>query len=172
MNVMDHGQQTALSDQLLHSFRLCVGAAMLVGLISAGAQKTTPSFTASIQAPKATLKSGSAIQVDITLENQTDELLSVEGLRSGLKGSGLIVWNGENKALEPLDKAKDEWDSARSKIATALPPRQKVTEFVNLAKWFDLNEPGQYTIQLRKKDPINGGWIESNKIMITVIPKT
>ena len=158
---------------MLYSFHLraLVIAIAPIWSICTTAQRPTPSFTASIQVPKSTLTSGSAIRVDIALENQTDELLSVEGLRNGPRGSGILIWNWKNKALEPFDKGREKPDSVRPGFATAIPPRQKVTEFVNLANWFDLTTPGRYTIQVRKKDKIGGGWVESNKLMITIVPK-
>jgi hypothetical protein len=144
---------------------------ILLTALCVGAQESGPSFTASIKAPRTAVSGESAIPVGITLSNQTPRLVFVEGLRTSPHGAGITVWDSEGTELLPVESARDTPGARRSGISTVIPPSKSITEFVNLAKWFDLSKPGDYTLQVHKRDPISKTMVDSNKITITVIPR-
>ena len=135
-------------------------------------QERTRSFTISISSPSATVVSGSPIRIDAVLKSHTSEPVILPGLRTSPRTSGILVWDGTGKVLEPVESTKDRVDARLNGAGTEIPPGKAIMEPVLVNRWFDLSKPGQYTLQLRKKDPIGGGWIESNQLTIKVVPKT
>jgi hypothetical protein len=60
-----------------------------------------------------------------------------------------------------------------STITRTLKPGESVTDNANVARWLDLSQPGEYTIQVSRR--INGhvddDVVKSNIITVTVLPK-
>lgn len=52
----------------------------------------------------------------------------------------------------------------------ALRPGESWTDTVMLNELYDLNKPGQYTIQVRRFDPATGTMVTSNDITLTIAP--
>ena len=52
----------------------------------------------------------------------------------------------------------------------ALKPGESWTDTVMLNELYDLNKPGQYTIQVRRFDPATGTMVASNDIALTIAP--
>jgi hypothetical protein len=74
--------------------------------------------------------------------------------------------------LEPVESARDRIDARLKGSGTEIPPGKAIMEPILVSKWFDFSKPDKYSVQVRKKDPISGAWIESNKLTISVVPKT
>jgi hypothetical protein len=150
----------------------CLFGIFMLAVTLARAQGSGSSFAVSIGCPKTTLPSGEAIRVDITLKSQPSELVIVEGLRTGPRGARIIVWDADGKIKDLVESAKDKPDSIRRGFSTVIPPGRSVTEPANVSNWFDLSKPSQYSLQVRKRDPISGAIVESNKLTITILPKS
>lgn len=81
------------------------------------------------------------------------------------------MWDSEGGVLQPVESARETPGRRRSGLGTVIPPNKSITEFINLAKWFDLSKAGEYTLQVNKRDPISKVIVESNKVTIKVVPR-
>lgn len=133
-----------------------------VGLI---AQTENPPFRVSIDSPKRVFAAGSGIRVDITVENYTDHVLFLSG-NTGERGSGFVVQDVDGKYLDSLI---DIPGAKRSGIGLGIGPHKRLNEAVNICRFFDLTKPGNYSIQVRKRDPKSGSLIGSNILKITIL---
>ena len=115
------------------------------------AQSSPPSFTASIKIPTPTVAIGSTIQVDITLTNQTNSVLILDGLRSTPRRAGIKVWNSDGLELQPIPAVTDESSFLRSGFPTIVPPNRRITESINLIRWFDLSKQGNIPCNFKRK---------------------
>jgi hypothetical protein len=137
-----------------------------------------PSICIQISAPNSTVKADSDVMVNIALTNVSNKAISVYGNngehsaelggydvtvsdargaapsltkwgRTVIKGEGTVVGSGGYSALEPGESRKNSL-------------------FVN--SLYDLSQPGEYTVQLRRLDEQTSTMVTSNKLTFHVVP--
>jgi hypothetical protein len=52
------------------------------------------------------------------------------------------------------------------------PPKRSISYALNLAKWFDLSMPGQYSIQVKQRLSGSNSDIQSNQVVVKIVPKS
>ena len=123
-----------------------------------------------ISSSETTIKNGSTVRIDITMANQSSDIMILRSNRLGPQEAGMIVWDQNGHALSPRDGFKERPDTIHRGMGVVIRPGKSVTESVDLNKWFDLTTPGQYTVQSSRKVPGDGEMVESNKLTITITP--
>jgi hypothetical protein len=131
-------------------------------------QTVSQPFTDVISAPATTIRSGSAVRLDITITNSSNQLISLIDNRVGPREAGISIWDSNGNQLSP----RDEYRSyvLHSKFAMLISPGKSIVESVNLNKWFDLTKPGQYKMRARRKIPGSDSFVESNELAIAITP--
>jgi hypothetical protein len=81
------------------------------------------------------------------------------GRQSGNSGDTPPQWLGPN----PVPGRED------MRVASNR-PGQEHTQVIAVSDLYDLSQPGQYTIQVRRWDDETKTWVKSNTITVTVIP--
>jgi hypothetical protein len=134
-----------------------------------GAQTSNPSFAITISSRTTTFESGSPIRLDITIENHLNQVLllgstrTVDGARSGI-----IILRSDGSRVEPIHQPQP--GDIKSGMGIGLEPHKGGTESLNLGRFFDLTKPGQYSVQVKKRDPQNNLDVGSNLLTITITP--
>ena len=135
----------------------------------AGAQAASQSFSISIASPKSTWESGTSIRLDITIENHLNKVLLLSSSRPEDRArSEIAVLTSDGHHVELLHKPQP--GDGKSGLGIGLEPHESVSESLNLSRVFDLTKPGNYSVQLQKRDPESNLTVESNVITITITP--
>ena len=133
-------------------------------------QAGSPSFTLSIALPQPVTKAAAPIRLDLTVENETDQLLILGTIRNGGRRSGIILRNEKDEALPYRDDPSPGEIYKFSDFGLGVGPRKRATESVDLGRYFNLTTPGQYSLQIRRRDPLTHLQVLSNKVTLTIIP--
>lgn len=139
----------------------------------AAAAGTRPRFQIliSTQTPRVTL--GQAIEIAITLKNNSDRVLDDSANWQEATGADpwwhLIVRDSEGKPVPPRNY-KGLAAKFGKVVNRKVGPGGAITDRVDLRRIFDLRSPGKYRVQVNRKIPKEngGGIIKSNVITITV----
>lgn len=109
-----------------------------------------PTFEVKLSTPTAVFTVGSAVRVDITINNLTNDLMIFADPRCRPQAANVTVRDEHGAILEP----RNEWSERTLTTAArpcaggqAVPPFRSNTLFLNIARWFDLSTPGRYFIQ-------------------------
>lgn len=131
-------------------------------------------FSLTIETKKSTVKAGSAVWVEVKMENKSDHDLSVYRAISGdLDQCGWVyrVHIRDTKGVEPSQtKFAQSVGVGGSGGYIPLRPEKTITDRCNVAKLYDLSRPGKYTIQVERLDEQSKAFVESNTITVTVTP--
>ena len=132
------------------------------------AQSASLPFTDVISAPAGTIKSGSNVRIDITIKSNSSERMTLRDNRLGPQEAGISIWDSSGNQLPPRDEFKSYFTLSR--FGMIIDPGKSIIESVDLNRWFDLTKPGQYTVQAKKRIPGSKSFVESNKLIITLVP--
>lgn len=131
------------------------------------AQPLNRTFDDILSAPAMTAKSGSRVRLEITIRNNSGDLIFLPSNRIGPQEAGISMWDENGNQLQPREQFRDKPDTIHRGIGIGIGPHESLTESVDLNRWFDLARPGQYRVQARKKVPGSNSVVESNKLTIT-----
>lgn len=138
--------------------------------LSCGGQADSPSFTLSIALPQPVTKAAAPIRLNLTVENETDQLLILGTIRNGGRRSGIIVRNQKDEALPYKDDPPPGEFNKFSGFSLGVEPKKRSTESVDLRRYFNLAAPGQYSIQISRRNPLTRLQVLSNSVTLSIIP--
>jgi hypothetical protein len=153
--------------------RICGSIVTVVFAISALAcsgQAEAPSFRVKIALPNPTLRAGSPIRLDMTVQNETNQVLITNSIRFGGRQSGIVVRDHEGKAMSYKDDPAPDSIQKVTGASLGVGPGKCATESVNLSRYFDFRAPGQYSIQIVRIDPLTRLQVSSNLVTLTITP--
>lgn len=142
-----------------------------------------PAFTMSIKLKESSVRANSQVSVVVELTNTSTERIWLWRARSGPPPYTVRVLDHEGKAgvLTAEGKAFQSGESVvrddRGKIARAFPgggeqvavsPGESVADSISIGDLFDLGQPGEYTIQIERVNPVTNLLARSNVIILTV----
>lgn len=136
------------------------------------AQTLTEPVSISISAPVPTLTIGSTIRLDITVTNNTNAIQLLPNSRFGPEDAGMVVLNSDGARLQPRDCARRTSGGRISMPNEMFSPKRSITYALNIAKWFDLSVPDQYSIQVKQRVSGSNLDVESNRVVVTIIPNS
>lgn len=155
----------------------------------AAATSSTPPFSLTIKMlPSDSVSRGTQVALKISTENTSDHTISLwadtADNRQGNSTYQISIHAADGSV--PADTPIGRQQKARTDVprgagysmtsaATkgqrfALRPGESWTDTVMLNELYDLNKPGQYTIQVRRFDPATGTMVTSNDITLTIAP--
>jgi hypothetical protein len=146
-----------------------------------------PRFSLSIAAEEPTVKAGSPLFLEVTMENKSDRNISMYRAISGDLDQGGWVYKvmvqDEKGARAPKTKfgrhvqgpeTAEESAEPASVVASGgyvpLTPHKTMRDRLNVTKLFDLSRPGKYTIEIQELDEASKTFVKSNKITVIVTP--
>lgn len=149
-------------------------------------QQVMPVFSLAISTAKGFVKTGSPIQIDITVKNVSDHSISLSTsyIHPNVEISDRVtIVNADgSKSLETelarrsLGHSTPEDESRSPTIATGklvfldLKAGQSFTYQLNVDELYDLGVPGKYSIQVERLNDEGNVSVKSNKITVTVTP--
>ncbi len=147
-----------------------LGIALLICLsnIHSMAQDAKQSFVISISSPSTTWKSTDSIRLDVAVKNLTDQRIQVSSSRSAWETGEILIRDGSGNVIPPIQNPQTVFRSSGSSIVVK--PGKDYTESFNISKQFDLTKPGQYSLQIEKKDPSSNTVVKSNILVLTITP--
>ena len=138
--------------------------AMLAFLYSvASGFSQEPAFDVTISSSTSAITVGSRLLVDITIVNHLDQVLLFRSSRCGPAAAGVILRDNQGSQLQPLEYWRETPDKIPCMIGGGAGPHQNVQESIDLARWFDLSKPGEYSIQITKTISIAADTREARK---------
>lgn len=135
----------AMPSHPIADLRFVIAAFLVCGTLSA---QTTPApLVTTIEAPKSCVKSGSPIELNITLTNTSDHDVSYRVVATGWWSGweGISVHDSTGRLLP--EKGSPHGGSvffAKLSLGAA----KSIHSKVDVAKEYDLNKPGRYTIEV------------------------
>ena len=127
--------------------------------------------TIAIKAPQERVVSGENVRIDVTITNNSQELISLYSSRSRPAEAGIVVLDALNKPLTPRADAPTA-EGHGNHFGIVIPSGKSVKETIYLNRWFDLIEPGKYFIHIKRKVPEDPSAVESNTLTITILAKS
>jgi hypothetical protein len=143
---------------------------------SSEAQRTTkPSFTLSISAQEASVRSGTDVQIDVVVTDVSSQEVLVETnwVRPYVEITDHITitnGSGGKAARTKLGRAASESNaSLTGKIVDIqLKPNKPFTYKLDLSQLYDLTKPGKYNVQIQRLDSNTNSVVTSNLVTLTV----
>lgn len=136
-------------------------------------------FSLTISAEESTVKAGSPVWIDDTLQNTADYVISLWD--RGGQFYKVDVRDQKGAAVQPTEFGKCVQAQGPNRQSCSPTPAdihggvllragEKATHRINIGRLFDLSQPGTYTIHVSKKGA--NGIVKSNTITVTVISPT
>jgi prevent-host-death family protein len=148
----------------------------------AAAPNALPGISLEITAIQETVDAGSPVLIKVVLTNISNHDLAMTSDTRGFDfqievrdSKGALapdtrlgyVWNGNAPYVDPAKVSPQDLDS--SAVYGTLKAGATFTRQLNAAKLYQMNAPGKFTIQVRRRDPANPSMIvKSNIIAVTV----
>jgi hypothetical protein len=140
--------------------------------ICVSAQAPTEPVSISISAPVLIVTIGSPVRLDITVTNNTNAIQFLPNSRIGPEDAGMVVLKSDGARLQPRDSERRTPGGRISMPKEMFPPKRSVTYALNIARWFDLSVPGQYSIQVKQRVSGSNLDVQSNRVVVTIIPQS
>lgn len=145
--------------------------------LAAGAPKPRDHFTLTLHAPRQPLKAGKPLVLRVTIENPGDRPVHVA------TGGGTLYWvfvhdkRGRLAPLQPLPARPKPGGKVRIRVGSVhgfmLAPGESATDEVDVTNYYDLGQPGKYTIWIAEPTEqyafFPRGFVVSNTITVTVV---
>jgi hypothetical protein len=144
-------------------------------------QNLVPSFALSITTAQPTVKAGSTILVDVTMENKSDH--DLEFTFDTMFPWDMEVWDEKGVAAPETpharhlrghktatDQAGPSYTFTSKILHSRLNRKESFTNRVNICDMYELGRAGKYTIQFRRYDEESKSAVTSNKITVIVTP--
>jgi hypothetical protein len=137
-----------------------------------------PSICIQISAPNNTVKADSDVMVNVVLTNVSNKAISVygnNGEHSAELGGYDVKVSDARGAAPPLTKwgrtvIKGEGTVVSSGGYSALEPGESRKNSLFVNSLYDLSQPGEYTVQLRRLDDQTSTMVTSNQLTFHVVP--
>jgi hypothetical protein len=137
-----------------------------------------PTISVGIRSASDTVKVGSDLRIKITITNISNSEIQV----------GTAIGKAQGEFLNLVDVRDDQGDAAAktkyyreirgedpviggirvSASSSRLKPNESVEEEVLVNKLYNLEKPGNYSIQIQRDDPVSKKLVKSNTVMVTV----
>jgi hypothetical protein len=136
-------------------------------------------FTLAIRVDQLTFKIGSQIRLRITLTNTSGQDLPIGRAKGDAQaeevGYRIEVLDEEGKnapetKFQRVIKGEEDGIFVSSPIAITIQSGKTYEDAMMVNKFYDLSQPGKYTIQVQRRDPQSGILVMSNTITVTVTP--
>ncbi len=146
--------------------------------LSASADKQL--FSLAIDAPTEPLKSGAELRLLVTVKNTSDRTIGF------IRSPGLVPEEGFRYQIDARDQQGQpappsayalelknrRMGTFESRYAHWLKPGESFVDQVTVTKFYDLNQPGKYTISVAREIPprqnLDKGSVRSNAVTVTV----
>ena len=137
--------------------------------------KRGASFLIAISAKSDEVQAGGDAQIVVTLRNLTDhEILFPHrpGSNNAEFSYTIVVRNKAGKVLGETAYGREarERQHTESRTVDYVQPGQSSVQTTNLARLVNLTRPGEYRVQVSRRDPASGVVVESNEIAVDVVP--
>jgi hypothetical protein len=145
---------------------------------ASASQNVKRSFSLTIAPPQPTIKAGSKVLVEVTMENKSDHDLALT-----FSEWDMDVWDEKGEMATETryrrilkghenaeDRAGPRYVIGGKSIDTTLDRGKSFTNRVNVSEMYDLSRPGKYEIQFNRYDDESKSVVTSNKITVTVTP--
>jgi hypothetical protein len=148
-----------------------------------------PGLALSLRAVQDTAKSGNPVFVSIVLTNKSDQDMSIWGENGPDAGGsyGIDVYDARNTlapdtklgryknghvdlAKLPVEQLEPKYMNGSGGCFTLKAGTSLSQGKINVSRYYDLSVPREYTIQLRKYDPVLHKNAKSNVVKVTVVP--
>jgi hypothetical protein len=123
------------------------------------------------------VKAGNPIEIAITLKNVSDQDLMLTTWFDQAELNFEIIVRGKNGVMLKETECEKEIKEGIASIEVSrnlltLKPDEAITGTSYINKLYDLNRPGEYTVQVEKEFPApeGNGKVKSNTITVTVTP--
>lgn len=139
-----------------------------------------PTFTLTVRTAKPSVNSGEPVRIGVTLTNVSRNDISVE---HDLSNKGEFFYSVTIQAGNGRAPRKTEYNHALHNEPTSTPmivvsslfnalvsPGKTIIEMIDLNDLYDLSEPGTYSIQVERTDPLSKTTVHSNKLTIVITP--
>lgn len=143
----------------------------------ANASTSTDLLSLSIRAEKDVVKTSSEVRVRVTIINNSDKVVNIT-MSNPVFNYNIKVSRTDGKFVNETDLMRRLKNLSHGvgmlyrMSGAILKPREKTHDLVNVGDLYDLNEPGDYSIQIEKNLPeeLGHGVIKSNIITVTETP--
>jgi hypothetical protein len=153
----------------------------LVCLVTASLWGAKQLFSLSIAAPSEPVKSGVELRLSVTVTNTSDRTIGF------IRSPGLLPEEGYRYEIEVRDAGGHPAPSSahmrdlknkttatfESNVARWLKPGESFVDEIDVTKFYDLSQPGKYTISVARPIPpaqnLGEGKVKSNSITVTVV---
>ncbi len=137
-------------------------------------------FSLTIAAPKKPVKEGEELQLLVTVKNTSDRTIGF------IRSPGLVPEEGFRYQIDARDQQGQpappsayalelknrRMGTFESRYAHWLKPGESFVDQVTVTKFYDLNQPGKYTISVAREIPprqsLDKGSVRSNAVTVTV----
>lgn len=139
-------------------------------------------FVISIRTVHGTFKPGAEIMVGVSLVNMSDKdvLIGTCAPKADVDGLRIDVADAQGKTApeteilrwlrgEPVTKPTELMVTTTPPCG-AVPPKRFINDGFILNRFYDLSNPGKYTIQVQRMDPDSKVLVKSNIITVTITP--
>ncbi|MCU1240459.1 MAG: hypothetical protein JWO71_1185 [Candidatus Acidoferrum typicum] len=139
-----------------------------------------PAITITISSDRMDISPGSPLPVEITLLNTSNHDVVVG---QDLSRKGEFVYTIKVKEDTGSEASKTDYHRAHRGEPTKKPilineslfqvtvqPGKTLKDDVDISTLYDLTQPGKYTVQVERVDPISKTVVKSNSIIVTVTP--
>ncbi|MCU1269954.1 MAG: hypothetical protein JWN74_1248 [Acidobacteriaceae bacterium] len=153
---------------------IIVALAGLLSLATAQDHASMP-FSLLLRAERTTFEVGSPIMVELTTINNSGKPLRLGKTNPGTEYQIEVQdEQGQPIAQTPLYKELQNPGYVLRSTSLVLKPHESSKETFDVARFFELNTPGQYSIQVQRLIPrqLGTGVVKSNTVMVTVGPST
>jgi hypothetical protein len=142
---------------------------------STTAQNRKPTFTMSIELKEKAVKPGADVAIEVVIVNATNREISLVNL---YRPYGFDVVYAATSSAAPLTLKMRGPRGKDGKLriypdrawTEKIPLGGRVHDVVSITDFFDLSQPGEYTIRLRRKDVESEQIVDSNNVVLTVLP--
>jgi hypothetical protein len=142
-----------------------------------GSQPVEPWFSVTITRPKVSVSVGSDVKLKVVFVNNTEQDIRYSGAGGPGRGGPGFDIDIRDSGGKPAPETpyglkmhgKDTSWRGGSVFAGTAHPGDKIEEELILSKEFDMSKPGDYTVQVRERNP-KFEVVKSNSITITILP--
>jgi hypothetical protein len=137
--------------------------------------KGSGSFLIAISTPNDEVQLGSDARVVITLRNLAEHQIlfaHLPGVERPEYSYTIVVRNAAGRVLEETAYGREarKGQLTDGRTVDYVQPGQSVVQTAHLGKLVNLSRPGVYRVQVSRRDPESHAVVESNEIVVNVVP--
>ena len=121
------------------------------------------------------VQAGGEAQIVVTLRNLTDHEITFPhrpGTNNAEFSYTIVVRNKAGKVVAETAYGREahERQHTESRMVDYVQPGQSSVQTTDLARLVNLSKPGEYRVQVSRRDPASGVVVESNEVVVDVVP--